>query len=123
MGYAHGQNNNGREIGYAVEATCDLTGCDTKIDRGLAYCCGSIDGVQNGGMDDEPYCGGYFCPDHLHYLPTNGGGDSVQVCVTCLERQACPRCGGSGDWSGDNCPTCDSHGYVAQRDGKVVESL
>lgn len=65
MGFAFGQNNNGREIGYGVDATCDWPGCDEKIDRGVAYCCGGIDGIQNGGMDDESYCGDFFCGKHL----------------------------------------------------------
>jgi hypothetical protein len=63
MGWSHGVNSDGREVGYGVEATCDHEGCEAKIDRGLAYCCGAM----HTGMRDEdrPGCGGYFCPNHL----------------------------------------------------------
>lgn len=60
MGWAFGENAEGREIGYGVVATCDFPGCTEEIDRGLAYLCG-----------DPPYadewgCGKYFCPKHRH---------------------------------------------------------
>lgn len=78
MGYAHGIDDNGREVGYAVSARCDLEGCDTAIDRGLDYCCG---GMPDG---DEHGCGGYFCHRHLSFALT--GDDTPQLCDTCLER-------------------------------------
>lgn len=60
MGWATGTNTEGREIGYLVEAACDESSCEVKIDRGLAYACGAEhDGGEHG-------CGGYFCADHLH---------------------------------------------------------
>ena len=61
MGWAYGTNNQGREIGYGVEATCDDGGCEAKIDRGVSYVCG---GEHDGG---EKGCGRYFCGDHLSY--------------------------------------------------------
>lgn len=77
MSWAHGRNAAGREIGYAVPATCDLDGCDEAIDRGLFYVCGSM---HDGG---EFGCGGYFCACHLEYCfaPTS----TPQLCPTCME--------------------------------------
>lgn len=59
MGWAHGINSEGREIGYGVAATCDHPKCEKEIHRGLAYCCGELDGV-----DGEHGCGLYFCGEH-----------------------------------------------------------
>lgn len=63
MGWARGTNSEGREIGYAVRATCDFPGCAVKIHRGLAFACGGM----HDHCDDpeEPRCGGYFCREHL----------------------------------------------------------
>lgn len=69
-------NAEGREVGYAVEATCDLDGCDEQIDRGLAYVCG---GMHDGG---EHGCGGYFCAGHLCFTLTVRD----QLCEACIER-------------------------------------
>ena len=56
-----GVDQEGRPIGYAVDAECDHPGgCKVKIDRGLSYVCG---GMHGGG---EEGCGKYFCPEHLH---------------------------------------------------------
>jgi hypothetical protein len=41
MGWSRGFEN-GREIGYGVDAECDVPGCTAEIDRGLAYRCGGI---------------------------------------------------------------------------------
>lgn len=114
MGYAFGQNNNGREIGYGVTATCDLEGCEEKIDRGMAYCCGGGEGIQNAGMEDEPYCGGFFCAKHLNY---GVHGFDEAVCPDCLEQLQCQDCDGAGhDGDGDPCDTCDSYGAVFIRE-------
>jgi hypothetical protein len=88
VGWATGRNNNGREIGYAIEAVCDLPGCDNKIDLGLSYCCGGLHGVDNGGMDDEQYCGDYFCAEHLYYRPDRRDPDeaTIQVCERCKDK-------------------------------------
>ena len=59
MGWSYGHNAEGREVGYSVDAVCDEEGCDAKIDRGVANCCG---GMHDGG---DHGCGGYFCSDHL----------------------------------------------------------
>lgn len=69
-------NAEGREVGYAVEATCDLDGCDENIDRGLAFVCG---GMHDGG---EHGCGGYFCAAHLYFTLTVRD----QLCGACVER-------------------------------------
>lgn len=76
MGWSYGVNGEGREVGYAVKATCDQDGCDAEIDRGLAYVCGDMhDG-------DEHSCGKYFCPKHLFM----GIGLPNQMCEECSER-------------------------------------
>jgi hypothetical protein len=74
MGWAHIVQPDGREIGYAVQATCDQDGCDKQIDRGLAFCCG---GMHDGG---EHGCGDYFCASHLFY-----GSAPEMLCGSCLE--------------------------------------
>lgn len=59
MGWGYGKLMDGRDAGYNVEAVCDYSGCDNKIDRGLAYACG---GNHEAGDD---YCADYFCYEHL----------------------------------------------------------
>lgn len=78
MGYGHYVLADGREAGYAVEATCDQDGCDAEIDRG--HLCGRTPG---GG---EYGCGGYFCGQHL-WLPLEPGDpkDSGYLCRACLD--------------------------------------
>lgn len=73
MGWAYGVVKD-REVGYSVEAVCDLAGCDKTINRGLGYLCGSMH-----GQDDELGCGDYFCSDHLYF------GGPNQMCGECLE--------------------------------------
>lgn len=64
MGYANYSLPDGREAGYAVEATCDKPGCETKIDRGLGYLCGqNLDGWRDA---DQPGCGNYYCEAHRY---------------------------------------------------------
>jgi hypothetical protein len=84
MSYAFGENNNGREIGYGVVATCDFEGCGVSIDRGMDYCCGGIEATGNAGMEDEPYCGDYFCYGHLTFIELSDE-DTLQVCTNCAE--------------------------------------
>lgn len=72
MGWGYGHNDEGREIGYNVEAKCDKPGCDKDIDRGLGYVCG---GMHDGG---DIGCGKYFCGNHLY--------------VMCVPQQACAMC-------------------------------
>ena len=63
MGWSDcGDDSKGRPIGYAFRAPCDFEGCETEIDRGLAYACGGMHG------DDDPHgsCEGYFCGGHLY---------------------------------------------------------
>jgi hypothetical protein len=83
MGWAHGVID-GRQVGYAVEAACDADGCDEKIDRGLAFRCGSQPDVG---------CNGYFCGRHLS---TVVGRDGFW-CDACLDAPTCPECGGDLD--------------------------
>ena len=58
MSWAFGIEN-GREVGYAVEATCDAPGCDAKINRGISYRCGETRQLHGGHG-----CGGFFCSTH-----------------------------------------------------------
>lgn len=88
MGWAHcGTDSDGREIGYAVEATCDHPGCEAKIDRGLSYACGGMHGEEwpkGGGI----CCEKYFCSAHL--CLTEMDGEIAMVCPACneeIERQ------------------------------------
>lgn len=72
MGWSIGYDDNWkRDIGWGVPAYCDHPGCETKIDRGLAYVCG---GEPYGG---DKGCGLFFCPDHMF-----GVGRS-QLCERC----------------------------------------
>ena len=72
MGWSHcGTDDQNREIGYGIPASCDEDTCDEPIDRGLAYCCGGMHGGQGYYDDDlKVYfgCGRYFCPEHLSAL-------------------------------------------------------
>lgn len=72
MGWAYGTSAGGREIGYGVEAVCDLNGCDVKIDRGIDYLCdGSRSGLEVVMGGEGRSCGGYFCADHNYFLSVN----------------------------------------------------
>ena len=82
MGWGYcGEDQDGRPMGYTVEATCDEESCKTDIDRGLAYVCG---GMHEGG---EYGCGGYFCYTHLHPLcgDLESDEDIPQLCKRCCE--------------------------------------
>jgi hypothetical protein len=68
MGYSYGQNNNGRDIGYAVPAKCDHPRCNEDIDRGMSYKCETFD-----KNDNEKGCGLFFCGNH-------GGGYLCKRC-------------------------------------------
>lgn len=59
MGWSYGIVD-GREVGYGVDAECDVPGCGEVIDRGLAYRCGSAENLING----SPGCGAYVCDRH-----------------------------------------------------------
>ena len=88
-------NAEGRLVGYAVEAICDLAGCEAKIDCGLAYVCG---GMHDGG---EYGCGRYFCAEHLYI------GSPEQLCAECLGdcSALCAYCGEDGQDVKERC--CD----------------
>lgn len=66
MGWANcGQDSEGRDIGYAVDASCDHPECNKQIHRGLAYVCGRMHG------EDEYSCEKYFCGEHRkNYIKT-----------------------------------------------------
>ena len=68
MGWGSGATDEyGREIGYAIQATCDRRGCDAVFDRGLGYVCGGDHGGERGG------CGRYFCGEHSCFVGPRGG--------------------------------------------------
>lgn len=84
MGWASGVNYKGETIGYAHRAVCEYEDCGAKIDKGLSYCCGDLEGV-----DGERGCGGYFCSEHLFYSgaePDEPGGWDGQRCPGCADR-------------------------------------
>lgn len=87
MGWGHGTNFAGREIGYSVTAVCDEHGCSEVIDLGLSYCCGGLDGV-NG----ERGCGGYFCGEHLTFVAGRPEDASGQRCERCAVLERCAVC-------------------------------
>ena len=86
MGWMYcGTDENGRNIGYGVSATCDATDCKAKIDRGLAYVCGNMHGGDGIG------CGKYFCTSHLICAEMKDGSNN-QLCAECYkinEREGC----------------------------------
>lgn len=96
MGWAYGQNSEGRNVGYGVPATCDLKHCRNKIDRGLGFVCG---GMHDGGQWG---CGGYFCSKHLFMGPSGVG----QLCEACTDSIAALLCQ-CGHTMGDH---ADYHG-------------
>lgn len=59
MGWSRGMEN-GREIGYGVDAECDVPSCSAEINRGMAYRCG---GTRNFAGEDAG-CGAYVCDEH-----------------------------------------------------------
>jgi hypothetical protein len=82
-----------RWVGYGVPAICDEPDCSVKIDRGLAYVCGSDP------MGGEHGCGLYFCETHLPgsldwIISERPDGDlevedapTVDLCERCLRGQ------------------------------------
>ena len=81
MGWSLGLDTNrtegDRDIGYGVSSECDGSGCNKKIDRGLAYVCG---GDPYGG---EHGCGRFFCYEHLDYYFDSSDNMSPQLCSEC----------------------------------------
>lgn len=75
-----GTDSEGRPIGYGFAAVCDEEGCDTEIDRGLAYACG---GMHGGG---SYMCEWYFCGEHLIRVETPGKR-AVGICSSCLSHE------------------------------------
>lgn len=74
MGWSHcGTDEDGRDIGYGIQAVCDEEGCEEEIDRGLAYVCGDGHGGGEWG------CGKYFCYGHLYIGPPE------QLCGACCK--------------------------------------
>ena len=76
MGWSYAVLEDGREVGYGVEATCEHPGCEAQIDRGLAYACGGLDAVIG---RSEIGCGHHFCYEHLFL------GGPAQMCPACSD--------------------------------------
>lgn len=101
MGYAEGENSEGRVIGYAVEGVCDEGGCEEVIHLGVEACCGGSDGWDHVNDPEKNYCGGFFCDKHRDF----------DVCIHCV--RDCPDCDGSAhDPDGELCKRCDSFGSL-----------
>jgi hypothetical protein len=66
--------------GYAVDDHCHQQGCDTEIDRGLSYLCGSTP-----GQPDEHGCGKWFCGAHLFVAPVGVAGMGGGLCGACYD--------------------------------------
>lgn len=80
MGWAHcGQDSAGRDIGYAIRATCDHPGCTVEIDRGVSFVCGAMHG------ESECSCEKYFCGDHRDFIFIGclAGVSGAHVCLEC----------------------------------------
>ena len=75
MGWGYGTTQSGKEVGYSVPDVCNKEGCKQKIDRGLAYICGSMH-----GDGEERACNGYFCYAHLVMFCVDG-----QRCQACAD--------------------------------------
>ena len=61
MGYAAYVLPDGTEAGYAVEAPCDASGCDTLVWRGVDALCGERPGENE---PDHFGCGRWHCAEH-----------------------------------------------------------
>lgn len=68
-----------RDIGYGVPALCDHPRCHAKIDRGMAYVCGSDP------LGGEKGCGLFFCANHLTYRTPRGSDRMQQFCPRCIQ--------------------------------------
>lgn len=79
MGYGSYVLTDGTQGGYNVEAECDHDGCTTRIDRGLAYLCGTTP------YDDGDHCGRWFCDAHRTVDLDAEHGD---ICDSCAARRA-----------------------------------
>lgn len=63
-----------------VEDVCHDPECSNKIDRGVAYACGGLEGVLGGGSG----CGGYFCPEHLWF--SDDESTYGEFCLDCVSQ-------------------------------------
>ena len=104
MSWAHcGTDSQGREIGYAIRATCDHLNCSQEIDRGLSYVCGGMHG------EDEVSCERYFCERHQrNHRFVCGYGHETLVCGECARTLL-----ESGEW------VCDLDGQIVPRPPKT----
>jgi hypothetical protein len=85
MGWAVGENAQGRDVGYGVPSVCDHPDCSAPIDRGLSHVCG---GMHDG---DEHGCGRYFCDQHMHRgcrEDSSGEEEWVNLCERCTAGQS-----------------------------------
>ncbi len=92
-----GTDSNGRFIGYAFEAECDHPGCDTRIDRGVAFSCGGMHNDNGQGWS----CEKYFCLEHLHGVCDHDG-----VLDSPRSPQLCPKCYKEWEAKHPDCEEC-----------------
>ena len=107
MGWGSGENYRGETVGYNHAAICTESGCDSEIDRGLAYTCGGLEGVEG-----QRGCGRHFCETHLSYVILDTGDDypeedddeNAAVCGHCMKRIEAGLPTGMADasWLGDS---------------------
>lgn len=81
MGWGNcGVDSDGRPIGYVFEGTCDESGCDKDITRGIDQCCGGMHG------ECEVSCEKYFCDNHLVSRVTPPWNErGMRICKGCGE--------------------------------------
>ena len=101
-----------KECGYMVDAVCEEPGCDTQINRGLAYACGG----EPGEVDWS--CDGYFCYEHLIF-------PDIPYCGECDEGSLIeviyPAGGGPPERTYEPCPRCRIRGTFCRRCCEDIE--
>lgn len=89
MGWAYGVDENGKEVGYSVEAKCDHLGCSTMIFRDVDAACGGMHGKTEVG------CTGHFCAQHFNFHEDQQG-HMISVCQACASKEV-----DAGNWAYD----------------------
>src|SRR5690606_20068607 len=69
---------------YLVPDTCNHSGCDEEINRGVYYTCGEGSRQSNHLLGGFEACRGFFCGDHL-YMCMPGAGYTCGDCCASAE--------------------------------------